>query len=147
MSKITHHTRWHTMEHPTKLLAQLTVGISLLMTPSIGCVAQVYSPCEAYRHSAAIFVGKVIGIEPVSIKVNPIMGGEVFPGRIIRYSVEDRFKGDAKVTEEAVAGPSPPGRPDFKLGEQYLIYTFSPVRPYEPDIKAQRALPLSEASD
>ena len=134
------------MEHPTQLLAQLTIGISLLMTPSSVCFAQSYSPCEAYGHSASIFVGKVIGIEPVSIKINPIMGGGVFPGRIIRYSVEERFKGDAKVTEEAVAGPSTAGQPDFKLGEQYLIYTFSPVRPYEPDIKAQRALPLSEAS-
>lgn len=129
-----------------KLLLQLTVLVVSVTSADDRLHAQGQSPCEGYGHSIAIFVGKVLGTEPVSVRVNPIMGGGVFPARIIRYSVEERFKGDAKGTEEAVDGVSVPGRPDFKIGEQYLVYTFSPVRPYDPDVKAQRALPLSEAS-
>ena len=133
------------MSHLRKLLLKITALVALITTQTIVCVAQEHSPCEAYGRSIAIFVGKVIGSEPVSIRLNPMMGGGVFPARIIHYSVEERFKGDAKGTEEAVDGVSLHGRPDFKTGEQYLVYTFSPVRPYDPDLKAQRALLLSEA--
>lgn len=127
-------------------LLQITVLGTLTIMPALVCAAQQQSPCEAYGHSIAIFVGKVIGSEPVSIKLSSMEGGGVFPARIIHYSVEERFKGDAKGTEEAVAGLSLQGQPDFKAGEQYLVYTFRRVRPYDPDLSAQRALPLSEAS-
>lgn len=129
-----------------KLLLQVTTLTALLTIQTIVCMSQPQSPCEAYGHSISIFVGTVIGIEPVPVTINPTSRGGVFPARSIRYSVEEWFKGDVKGTEEAVAGARAPGRPDFNLGKRYLVYTFSPGRMYDLDLKAQRALPLSEAS-
>lgn len=133
------------MSRQRKLLLEITAVLTLLTTQTAVCVAQ-QSPCEAYGHSVAIFVGQMVGSEPVTIRLNPIVGGGNVPARVIRYSVKERFKGETKETEEAVARMSASGRPDFKEGEQYLVYTFSPVRPYDPDLKEQRALPLGEAA-
>jgi hypothetical protein len=129
----------------TKLLLQLTALVASITTQTTVCIAQQHFPCEAYRQSAAIFVGKVTGIEPISIKVNSILGEGVYPARLIRYSVDERFKGEPRASEEAVGEPAAPGQPDIKLGEHYLVFTFDPVRPYEPDKKAQFVQPLSQA--
>jgi hypothetical protein len=79
-------------------------------------------PCEAYWEASAVFIGIVTDSSLIPVQV----GDHQYQNRLMRFAVEETFRGVQGTTTEVITGL---GGGDcgigFKRGERYLVYTYT----------------------
>ena len=109
--------------------------------------------CPRYSGAQAVFVGRVLGFERVTLPVNWGLGGGEETLRLVRFAVEERFKGaDGKEVNVLTPLESVNARmkceDDFEEGGRYLVYAYSWFR--QPELRTffcRDAKRLAEAGD
>jgi hypothetical protein len=111
--------------------------------------------CTRLSRAQAVFVGRAVGFERVTLKVNWGLGGGEETLRLVHFAVEERFKG-AKENEVGVLTPLPEQLPaaracgrDFEAGGRYLVYAYSWHR--QPELRTYfcqgGGTPVAEAAE
>jgi hypothetical protein len=105
------------------------VALAIAMLPCLADNAQGCScvgpqpPCQAYGAASAVFVGVVTQISKTSMKLGEGETARAYPQRLIRFSLEQAFRGVEGKEAEIVTGS---GGGDcgfeFKQGEHYIVY-------------------------
>jgi hypothetical protein len=125
-------------KHFSKIFsALLLMNINLIAVESVfACVCPLLPLCEAYSHSKAVFVGKVLKNQ------------EEDPGFIrVSFAIEKAFKGKLEKVETA-RFRNVTCQTQFKTGEKYFVYELEPgygCNPSEPLSQAVADLKYAES--
>ncbi len=127
-------------------LVALIVWLMILLVPeasACSCLPK-QAPCQAYWEASVVFAGTV----NFSSTVTPKAGKYQFSSRLVRFTVDEAFRGLSGTKAEVMTGL---GDADcgygFRLGGQYLVYAYR-----QEDGKlytgiCSRTRPLSDATD
>ena len=127
-----------------KLLVSLAFLLMVLSTDVNACsCAAGGQPCHDYWKAAAVFTGTVIYSSTIASK----RGEYDVPQRIIRFNIDQRFRGvkGKEVEVRTGLGESDCGY-NFRLGGQYLVYAYGEADKLATGI-CSRTRPISEATD
>jgi hypothetical protein len=105
------------------------IAIAIAMLPCLADSARGCScvgpqpPCQAYGAASAVFVGVVTQISKTSMKLGEGETARAYPQRLIRFSLEQAFRGVEGKEAEIVTrfGGGDCGF-EFKQGERYIVY-------------------------
>ncbi len=109
----------------TLVLYSLAFAALLLLsarTASACTCVDAGPPCQAYGAFAAVFSGRVIEIDSLTIEDGPLKG---YSQKLVRFAVNQSFRGISGTSVEAITGNGGGdcGYP-FKVGESYLVYAY-----------------------
>src|SRR5215475_13310471 len=114
-------------QRPMVLFSTATVALALLFSDvnACSCMFGVSPPCEEYWRAEAVFAGKAIKQSTFYVEQGEGNSKYRFQQSLVRFSVEQAFKGISGEEVEIVTGM---GGGDcgyqFKDGERYVVYAF-----------------------
>ncbi len=103
----------------------VSVFVSLLFTTETNaCWCRGISSCEAFNHSSAVFVGRVLS---VTNKDKPDDGEKsIFSNQAVRFQILEKFQGKkSRTITVETGGEWDCDRYHFQIGETYLVYAYS----------------------
>jgi hypothetical protein len=106
-------------------LAAVSVAIlPWLLSVAEGCTcARGLTVCDEYARATAVFVGVVSDISRPRLSLDESNRGEAFLGKVVRFSVEQVYKGleSSEVSVQTGNGGGDCGY-QFEAGKRYLVY-------------------------
>jgi hypothetical protein len=112
-----------------RYVASAAAAIAVLLCTSNGVegcsCARGGTVCSEYTGASAVFVGVVSEISRTPIQIGEASQRGVFLGKLVRFSVEQAYKGiqTPEVSVETGNGGGDCGYP-FEAGERYLVYAY-----------------------
>ena len=114
-----------TLRPAYRCAALMIALVGALMAPAAEACdcAATGPPCFAFPKSPVVFAGRVTGISDLPIPQGTGKNESVFRYRLVRFEVEETFRGQQRTTIEVTTGE---GGGDcgfyFRTGERYLVY-------------------------